>query len=38
LASIEKTRTALGYEPQFKFEKGLEIAVEWYWNNLVVKG
>lgn len=37
LASIEKARTALGYEPQFKFEKGLELAVEWYWKNLSVK-
>jgi nucleoside-diphosphate-sugar epimerase len=36
LASIEKARKALGYEPQYKFEKGLELAVEWYWNNLIV--
>lgn len=34
LASIEKARKALGYEPRFKFEKGLELAVEWYWQNL----
>ena len=37
LASIEKARKALGYEPKFKFEKGLELAVEWYWKNLNVK-
>lgn len=37
LASIEKARKALGYEPQFKFETGLELAVEWYWQNLSVK-
>jgi UDP-N-acetylglucosamine 4-epimerase len=34
LASIEKAKTLLNYNPQFNFEKGLEIAVDWYWNNL----
>ncbi len=31
LASIEKAKTMLGYSPQFNFEKGLKLAVEWYW-------
>jgi UDP-N-acetylglucosamine 4-epimerase len=30
LASIEKAKTMLGYSPQFNFEKGLKLAVEWY--------
>jgi len=34
LASIEKAKTLMNYNPQFSFAKGLEIAVEWYWNNL----
>ena len=34
LASIEKAKKFLNYIPQFNFAKGLEIAVEWYWNNL----
>jgi UDP-N-acetylglucosamine 4-epimerase len=34
LASIEKAKTLLNYNPQFSFSKGLETAVEWYWNNL----
>jgi UDP-N-acetylglucosamine/UDP-N-acetylgalactosamine 4-epimerase len=34
LASIEKARNILGYCPEFNFEKGLKISVEWYWNNL----
>jgi UDP-N-acetylglucosamine 4-epimerase len=34
LASIEKAREILGYCPEFSFEKGLKISVEWYWNNL----
>ncbi len=31
LASIEKARTILGYDPEYNFEKGLRLAVEWYW-------
>lgn len=34
LASIDKAKTLLGYDPQFKIEAGLEEAVEWYWRNL----
>ena len=34
LASIEKARQLLGYNPQFSFQEGLRQAVEWYWENL----
>lgn len=34
LASIEKAKKMLGYQPQFKFEEGLKDAVDWYWKNL----
>lgn len=34
LASIEKAKAMLGYNPQFNFEKGLKLAVGWYWDNL----
>jgi UDP-N-acetylglucosamine 4-epimerase len=34
LASIEKARGLLGYEPQYSMEKGLQEAVHWYWKNL----
>jgi UDP-N-acetylglucosamine 4-epimerase len=34
LASIEKAKTLLGYNPQFSMEEGLEVAVKWYWENL----
>ena len=34
LASIEKARTLLGYEPEFKIQEGLKEAVDWYWRNL----
>lgn len=34
LASVEKAKTLLGYDPQFKIEAGLKEAVEWYWKNL----
>ena len=34
LASIEKARKLLGYDPQYSVKKGLEKAIEWYWNNL----
>ncbi|MDI1254485.1 MAG: SDR family oxidoreductase [Flavobacterium sp.] len=34
LASIEKARKMLGYNPQFSIRDGLNEAVKWYWNNL----
>ncbi len=34
LASIEKAKKLLGYNPQFSFEQGLKEAVNWYWKNL----
>jgi UDP-N-acetylglucosamine 4-epimerase len=34
LASIDKARKLLGYDPKFSLEEGLEEAVDWYWNNL----
>jgi UDP-N-acetylglucosamine/UDP-N-acetylgalactosamine 4-epimerase len=34
LASIDKAKKILGYKPEFNFEKGMKIAVEWYWRNL----
>ena len=34
LASIEKAKKILGYDPQFSIQDGLNEAVKWYWNNL----
>jgi UDP-N-acetylglucosamine 4-epimerase len=34
LASIEKAKTLLGYNPQFSMEEGLKESVKWYWDNL----
>lgn len=34
LASIDKAKTLLGYEPTHKLEDGLKEAVQWYWYNL----
>lgn len=34
LASIEKAKTLLGYQPQFSMKEGLREAVAWYWHNL----
>jgi len=34
LASIEKAKTILGYQPSHNLEKGLQNAVDWYWVNL----
>lgn len=34
LASIEKAKKYLNYQPEFSLQKGLEIAVKWYWKNL----
>ncbi|WP_395050644.1 SDR family oxidoreductase [Flavobacterium sp.] len=34
LASIEKAKALLGYDPQFSLQEGLKEAVSWYWENL----
>ena len=34
LASIDKARNLLGYEPTHKIREGLKEAVDWYWENL----
>ena len=34
LASIEKAKSLLGYNPKYSLQDGLKEAVEWYWNNL----
>ncbi len=34
LASIDKAKNLLGYNPEFSVRSGLESAIEWYWNNL----
>lgn len=34
LASIEKAKKLLGYNPKYSIQEGLKIACDWYWNNL----
>jgi UDP-N-acetylglucosamine 4-epimerase len=34
LASIEKAKLLLGYNPKYSMQEGLKEAVEWYWENL----
>ncbi|MCZ2845605.1 MAG: SDR family oxidoreductase [Candidatus Bathyarchaeota archaeon] len=34
LASVDKAKNLLGYDPQYKIEDGLKEAVKWYWENL----
>jgi UDP-N-acetylglucosamine 4-epimerase len=34
LASIDKAKSLLGYNPQFSMQQGLKEAVSWYWENL----
>lgn len=34
LASIEKAKTLLNYNPKFSMKEGLREAVKWYWKNL----
>lgn len=34
LASINKAKKLLNYNPQFSFKEGLKEAVKWYWENL----
>lgn len=33
-ASIEKAKKMLGYDPEYNFEKGIMLAIDWYKNNL----
>lgn len=34
LASIDKAKRLLGYDPKFSMKDGLKEAVKWYWGNL----
>ena len=34
LASVDKAKTLLNYNPKFDIKSGLKEAVEWYWHNL----
>lgn len=34
LASIDKAKELLGYNPQYSLKEGLKAAVDWYWKNL----
>ena len=34
LASVDKAKKLLGYNPQFSMKDGLKEAVKWYWDNL----
>lgn len=34
LASIDKAKKMLGYNPKYSLQDGLKEAVSWYWNNL----
>lgn len=34
LASVDKAKRLLGYEPKYSMKEGLKEACEWYWNNL----
>ena len=34
LASIEKAKELLGYNPKYSLSDGLEEAIQWYWENL----
>ena len=33
IASIDKAKKLLGYEPEYSLAQGLEIVIDWYWNN-----
>jgi UDP-N-acetylglucosamine 4-epimerase len=35
LASIEKAKNLLGYDPKFSLKTGLKETVKWYWENVV---
>ena len=34
LASIDKAKKLLGYNPQYNVREGLKAAIRWYWDNL----
>ena len=34
LASIDKAKSLLGYDPEYSVKEGLKEAIDWYWNNL----
>jgi UDP-N-acetylglucosamine 4-epimerase len=34
LASIDKAKTLLGYNPHYNVRQGLKESIKWYWNNL----
>lgn len=34
LASIDKAKRLLNYNPQFSLQKGLKVAAKWYWDHL----
>lgn len=34
LASVEKARKLLGYDPKYNISDGLREAIQWYWENL----
>ncbi|WP_103068570.1 SDR family oxidoreductase [Aquimarina sediminis] len=34
LASVDKAKSFLGYDPKFDIKSGLKEAVKWYWENL----
>lgn len=34
LASIDKAKALLGYNPKYSLQEGLKEAVDWYWKNL----
>lgn len=34
LASIDKAKKYLGYNPQYSLKQGLEESIKWYWENL----
>lgn len=34
LASIDKAKRKLNYDPQYNLQKGVGEAIDWYWNNL----
>ena len=37
LASIDKAKALLCYQPEFSLKTGLKETVRWYWENVAVK-